>query len=413
MRFKSIILLLPILAALTPTARAAATPAFADFDARAKRGDRLTVVFFGASLTWGANATDPQQTSYRARVAQRLETRYPDAHFTFRDAAIGGTGSQLGVFRLGRDVLARHPDLVFLDFSANDDIRSKNPETLASYEAIVRRIITDANAPVVQVIFPFQWDVASGKLDGMFRRQAHLAIAQAYHVPSGDAIALAQGRVKSGQIKIEQLWPVDGVHPGDTGYELFADAAWDAFNRGVADNLTCTAPDKTLHGDTYLTSARVRLSTLGPPPKGWHVGQPHVVSAFFDMLMSRWLDDLTIATSKGEPVDKFRAKFTGSMLMIFGESTPKSGKYRVHIDGQLVTRKSNDGKQTLEEFDAGDLGKRVNGNCHHAQVIAEHLDATREHTLEIEPIILPDKDQEWRFESLCVAGGAARVARAE
>lgn len=36
------------------------------------------------------------------------------------DAAIGGTGSQLGAFRLKRDVSRFHPDLVFLDFTVND-----------------------------------------------------------------------------------------------------------------------------------------------------------------------------------------------------------------------------------------------------------------------------------------------------
>src|SRR6266436_5194617 len=125
-------------------ASAAGGPSFAEFDRRAQAGERLNVVFFGASLTWGANASDPLLTSYRAQIAQRMEARYPEAHFKFWDAAIGGTGSQLGVFRVERDVLRRKPDLVFLDFSANDDIYSDNAETLASYEAILRRLIADA-----------------------------------------------------------------------------------------------------------------------------------------------------------------------------------------------------------------------------------------------------------------------------
>ena len=113
-----------------PTAGLAAQAkrgSFAEFDARAKAGERLNVVFFGASLTWGANASDPVETSYRAVMRDRFEKEYPAAHFRFRDSAIGGTGSQLGVFRLDRDVLARKPDLLFLDFSANDDITSTRP----------------------------------------------------------------------------------------------------------------------------------------------------------------------------------------------------------------------------------------------------------------------------------------------
>ncbi len=42
-------------------------------------------------------------------------TVYPRARFTFHDGAIGGTGSQLGVFCLQRDVLRYQPDLVFID----------------------------------------------------------------------------------------------------------------------------------------------------------------------------------------------------------------------------------------------------------------------------------------------------------
>src|SRR3978361_1092161 len=71
-------------------------PDFADFDRRARAGEHLNIVFFGASLTWGANATDPQVSSYRADAARRFEEAYPDAHFRFFDGAIGGTGSQLG-----------------------------------------------------------------------------------------------------------------------------------------------------------------------------------------------------------------------------------------------------------------------------------------------------------------------------
>jgi len=63
---------------------------FADFDCRARAGERLCVAFFGGSLTWGANASDPQRTSYRALCGQQLEAHYPRARFRFVDAAIGG-----------------------------------------------------------------------------------------------------------------------------------------------------------------------------------------------------------------------------------------------------------------------------------------------------------------------------------
>lgn len=392
-------------AAPSPHARA---QSFQEFDRKAKAGERLNVVFHGASLTWGANASDPQLTSYRALIGKKLEQKYPQARFKFWDAAIGGTGSQLGLFRLDRDVLKRSPDLVFLDFSANDGINNATPETLASYEAIVRRLI-EGRIPVVLVILPFQWDVAKGSTAGMARRDAHLAIAKAYQTGVGDAISLAQERVRANDIKIGQLWPYDGVHPGDKGYELFADAAWAGFEQALGSRLVCEAPAKTLHAPTYLTSARVRLSSL-ESPEGWRVGGPNVVSAYFDMLMSRWLDDEVIASSKGAKVpDRLRLKFRGSMIMLFGESTPKSGKYRVFIDGKLIERRA--GKEVFQEFDAGDLGKRMNANAHLVQVLAEGLDPEMEHTLEIEPVFAAGVDQELRFESVCVAGKNAAVTK--
>ena len=333
----------------------------------------------------------------------------------------GGTGSQLGVFRLQRDVLARRPDLVFLDFSANDDIYSPNPETLASYESIVRRLIADGRAPVVIAIFPFLWNVAAGNTDGMKRREAHLEIAKAYNVPAGDTITLAIERVKSKAITLDRMWPVDGVHPCDEGYGVFADAVWAAFQDGVKRGLVCAPPEKMLHAPTYMKNARVRVSALTPLPKGWRAGRPNVVSAYFDMLMSRWLDDETIASrfqeaekagkkeKAAQEVGRLRARFSGEMVMLYGESTPASAKFRAWIDGRAVEHKPDKDSPPVDFWDAGALAKMVKGNTFLATVIAEGLDGGVEHTLEIEPLFPDETDQELRLESICVAGGEARV----
>ncbi|HZZ71551.1 MAG TPA: SGNH/GDSL hydrolase family protein [Pirellulales bacterium] len=391
-----------------------AQASFAHFDQQARSGDRLNVVFFGASLTWGANASDPQQTSYRAVVAQRLEAAYPAAHFKFFDAAIGGTNSQLGAFRLDRDVLRHQPDLVFLDFSANDDIYSASPETLASYEAIVRRIITEAHAPVVQVILPFKGDVERGSLKGFLRRDAHLEIAKAYHTAVGDAIELAQRRVKAGEAKLDVLWPHDGVHPGDLGYQLFADAAWSALQTAIQEKRACVAPPQMLHASTYLQVRRASLAELDHLPSGWQKTKPLVVSAFFDMLMSRWLDDEVCAAGAAAPAGgaaPLRLVFRGSMALLLGESTTKSGNYAVLLDGKPLEHNGGAGKgekgAAHSQFDAGQFAKRVNGNAYLVNVLAEGLDDSVEHTLEIKPLL--QAGEQLRLESVCVAGAKPEV----
>lgn len=399
-------------------ASVAVSPSFTDFDRRAKKGERLTVAFFGASLTWGANATDQTNTSYRAVMADYLEAKYPKAHFKFYDAAIGGTGSQLGVFRLDRDVLRRKPDLVFLDFAANDDIYSDNPESLASYESLVRRIIVDGKAPVVLMIFPFGWNVTKPELDTMKRRTAILQLAQDYHAPVGDAISLAIDRVKAGTITVPEIWPNDQVHPGDVGYKLFADAGWTAYQAAVKHKVTCAVPAKMRYSDKYLKYRRVNMSTLGAMPEGWRIGTPSLVAAWHDGLMSRWLDDVVIATNRTTVVKadgkretvpqtcgRIKAIINAQTVMFFGEEGVNAGKYRVYIDGKAVTYTPWGAKEPTDLYSAG----FVAGTRQHAMVITNDLDASTDHLLEIEPVFEADKAQELRLESICVAGGKAEV----
>lgn len=78
-------------------------PYMATFEQKMKDGKHLSVVFLGGSITWGACASDQSKTSYRALVSEFLEKSYQQAHLKFVDAAIGGTPSKLGVFRMDRE----------------------------------------------------------------------------------------------------------------------------------------------------------------------------------------------------------------------------------------------------------------------------------------------------------------------
>jgi lysophospholipase L1-like esterase len=392
---------------------------FTQFDSDAKAGKRLTVAFFGASLTWGANATDHARTSYRARVAQKLETKYPDARFTFIDGAIGGTGSDLGVFRLQRDCLAYKPDLVFLDFSANDDIYADGAKKLATYESLVRRIVTKGKCPLVQVIFPFKWNSKPDTADEMKGRIAHMKIAKAYGAPVGDAILHIQNLAAKDKEVVEKIWNIDAVHPGDFGYQLFADAAWQGYEQGVKKDMTCSAPADLLHADTYMTWSRNRISQLKSLPEGWAVGTISRVSAWYDAYMPRWLEDVVIAKNMTVTKDKetkkeiktmhkvapLIVKFKAASVLVFGEETTKSGKYLAFVDGKPATW--THWEKTYTEFDLS--SKRYGGNRQHYRMLMTGLDPAKVHTLEIRPIFSKDEPQEIKLESICLAGGEAKI----
>ena len=397
-----------IAAAVQTRPAPAATPSFADFDRRAEAGESLTVAFFGGSLTWGAMASNPQKTSYRALLGRHFAERYPKAHFTFVDAAIGGTGSRLGVFRLQRDVLAYKPDLVFLEFTVNDDAYDVPPPTLASYESLVRRIVSEGNCPVEIMFLATRGMVSEGTTDKMAGYLAHQRIAEAYQTGVGDAIRLLQAKVKNGTLDLDKAWPpvlLDMIHPTDLGYAVYAEAGWQGYLDAVKERRTCAVPETMLYGDSFMHWRRVSLSSLAPLPQGWTTTYANRISCCFDFLPSRWLDDVTVAANfralssqKTEPLDvevqPLKLRFHGSHVLLFGESTPRSCQYRVVVDG------------VEKIYNACQLGQGGIGRFW--QIVAEALDPEREHTLEIAPVLGEDgSPKELRIESICIAGPSA------
>lgn len=101
-----------------------------NFFSKIKQGGEVKVAYFGGSIT-AANG-------WRVYTREWLSERFPNSKFTEIDAAIGGTGSDLGVYRLARDVLQYQPDLMFVEFSVNDG--GATPENIwKAMEGIVRQ----------------------------------------------------------------------------------------------------------------------------------------------------------------------------------------------------------------------------------------------------------------------------------
>ena len=395
---------------------------FDRFDQRARAGDALNVVFFGGSLTWGSNATDPNVTSYRALTSERLREKYPKARFRFFDAALGGTGSQTAAYRLQRDVLRHRPDLVFLDFSLNDDLDNPSEDKLAAYESLIRRILLEGRCPVQTVILAGKGHVTRRTPAQVPGRLKHREIAAAYSVPIGDALEHIHGLIAAGKADANEIWPYDPIHPCDLGYQLYFDAAWQGFEAAVESRARCEVPAKMLRSDDYMHWNRVRISSLGTLPEGWTVTKPNVQAAYYDGLMSRRLDDETRAsngleramrrwgpaddlppTGTYKPVQPLEVKFRGTSLLLLGERTVTSGKVRVIINGKaIIFNKRGD-----DFYEAS--AKEWHNNQFLAESFATGLAPGVEHTLRLEPVFAENVPQELRIESICVAGPNAAV----
>jgi len=102
-----------------------------NFYQKINEGKHLKIAYFGGSIT--------AQNGWRPQTLQYFRQQFPNARFEEIHAAIGGTGSKLGAFRIEHDVISRKPDLVFVEFAVNDS-KSSPVEIRRSMEGIVRHI---------------------------------------------------------------------------------------------------------------------------------------------------------------------------------------------------------------------------------------------------------------------------------
>ncbi|MEO6788826.1 MAG: SGNH/GDSL hydrolase family protein, partial [Chthoniobacteraceae bacterium] len=140
-------------------------------------GAEIRIAYFGGSIT--------AQPGWRPKSLAYFQEAYPKAKFSEINAAIGGTGSDLGVFRLRQDVLGKKPDLMFVEFATNDG--GASPEQIfRCMEGIVRQ--TWRALPECDICFVYTLTEAhsAAMLEGKFQRSASAMekIADHYGIPT-------------------------------------------------------------------------------------------------------------------------------------------------------------------------------------------------------------------------------------
>lgn len=317
-----------------------------EFCDRAERREPLTVVYFGCSLTWGANASDPNRTSWRALSGEKLRRQYPNTPFRFIDASIGGTSSDSAVFRVERDVLAYKPDLVFVDFTANDNEYACDDMMSRSLEGIFRQLLRSRpSCAVAYVVLPRMKTVKETDVSTLKRYREHLGLATAYNIPIADILGELRGRVARGKLDFESIWPKelkDVTHPFDPGYALYADIVWKSLFENPSSHRSYLI-EKSVFPETYRHLLRKSFSGI-ELPEGWRKTMCSLRAGTYDFLCSRWLDDLVEAAPGAKP---FMIRFTGETCLVFGESHKSSGRAKFVVDGKVVS-----------EEDCGAMGRQ-------------------------------------------------------
>ncbi len=326
------------------------------------RGERVVVAYFGGSITAGAGASK-EELCYRSLLTRHLREQHPKAEVVEVNAAIGGTASWLGAFRLKSDVLERQPDLVVIEFAVNDG-GSAEASVYASMEGIVRQIRA-ANA---RTDILFVYTLVKGHMDAFGkgelpdRMQWHEKIAAHYDIASVNMAQYAAGRVLAGDLTFDDF-AKDGVHPTDRGYALYLDA----LKPYVAQ---CKAAAETPAGPVAhplpapfcprpMEQAKMVSYEKAEWEAGWKPGQPSPLGKFLSVLAC------------DTPGPALTLRFKGDCVGYFDALGPDTGDLEFSLDAGAWQAKPN--------FDQWAKG----GYRPHCRVLAENLDPNAEHVLRL------------------------------
>lgn len=289
-----------------------------------KTGGKANVVFFGGSITWGAGATDPQKTSYRALVSSWFETQFSKAQINSIDAAIGGTGSKLGVFRMDRDVTPYNPDLVFIEFAVND---GESPDTMETMEGIIRKLHTHAPEASIVILV-----IGAGKgYSNLPSWELHRSLAASYGLPCIDIVSPVLKLMKGGLSTDEFL--CDGCHPNDKGYGIYADIICRELVRMAdEDGSPVPFPKNPLTENRFESASMVELSKIADPD-GWKPAVPSINGTWYDHQPSRWQSSAVVPSKAGANL-KIRKTFSG--IGLYFELTRDGGPFVIRADGEQV-----------------------------------------------------------------------------
>lgn len=289
-------------------------------------GKHLTVAYFGGSITWGATATDPMRTSWRARLTEMLGKTYPDAHISAIDAAIGGKGSDLGVFRVDRDVIPYRPDLAFVEFAVND---AANPERVECMEGILRKLHRSNPEMAIAVVI-----TGSGKTEFKSpREEEYRKLAEYYGLPVFSIVPEVQAKIAAGEFKPMDIL-TDGTHPNDRGYMLYTGIIFRELEAAFhADGPATPFPAKPMTENRFESARMIELASLRAP--GWKTEVPSVTGAWFDHQPSRWLDSVIVPETAGAEL-ALELDCTG--IGAYYEMLPGGGRFVLLADGEPAVK---------------------------------------------------------------------------
>ena len=242
---------------------------------RAAAGERVTLGFIGGSITQGFSASSPE-TCYAHRVYDWWRETFGGAEYI--NAGIGATTSAFGAVRVEEDLLRYGPDVVFVEFSVNDQNTDHFAET---YESLLRRILRWSGAPAVVLLHNMLYDT------GYSTEETHSAVGAHYDLPAVSLHRALWESIRTGVIEARSLTP-DGLHPNDAGHALLAGLVTDLLETVRQSEANAEPPlPPPLTANAYEHSVRYRNDNAAPELRGF-VPDPRPQEGITDIFSRGW-----------------------------------------------------------------------------------------------------------------------------
>jgi hypothetical protein len=303
-------------------------------------GAEVKVGYLGGSIT--------AQPGWRPKTLAHFQKTFPTAKFSEINAAIGGTGSDLGVFRLKQDVLDAKPDLLFVEFAVNDG--GAAPEQIfRCMEGIVRQTWRALPQCDIAFVYTITEQLAPPLLDGTLPRAASAMekVADHYGIPSIHMCMEVARLAKAGKLVWKAPLPKtpeekaklgdqfvfapDGVHPHvETGHELYLQA--------VARSLPVIREASRATGAHKLGAPFIATNyehaKLLPIDAVTLSKDFALLDAKSDAFGKRWASRMTALHKGSQPGATLSFKFKGTRAAIYDIIGPDCGQVIVTVDDQ-------------------------------------------------------------------------------
>jgi lysophospholipase L1-like esterase len=315
-----------------------------NFNRKVSKGDQIKVAYLGGSIT--------AQNGWRVLSLDWFNQRFPNARFSEINAAIGGTGSDFGVFRLNDHVLKFKPDLVFVEFAVNDG-NTPAEKIIRSMEGIVRQVWK--HNPKSDICFVYTITEQELRAEQKGQLPASVAameqVADRYHIPTINFGFEVCKLVNNNQLIIKGVGPVingikvfssDGVHPyAETGHLIYFNILKRSFetmipvNRSKSKKHTLPEP---LTADCFANTKMIDIDQK-MLSNNWQIIQTTGQSTM--QAFGNYAKTFGKASQSGETLT---IRFKGSTIGAFDIMGPDAGKVIVEIDGLI--------RDTISRFDA-------------------------------------------------------------